>query len=914
MRRLAWSQLRFGAVRTVALLAGMLVAATAFTVLTAASRTSQLRTTGTVSAHFRAAYDILVRPRGAQSRLEAQTGTVQPNFLSGLYGGITMADYRQIQHLPGVEVAAPVAMVGYSLPVQSITVPLPPSALSGSGSGRQLFRSDTTWVSADGTTRVQQPASYVYLTPRPLSMDNATGASYETQGTSRVGVCPAPARTTSPFSPAVQAQTWCWSKVNGLSGGGSYQNLTASHPGVVVTWEFPMLVAAVDPAAEAKLDDLPHALTSGHYLAENAGPGTISSRGTRLTTFPVLAAAQSGVGEFSQTQVRRLADPSAPPVLDAATMSRDATAPGQPVLSVRISAQQAYQRLLAALSGTPGAYPGIDEYWSVGATSYTTAPDGDLAPAPVHNPPSVWRSTFGTDGFVSASMDNADTAYRQLTSHAPSSSTISGTILPIPIPRLAGVFSQSRIASFDPLSQVPLGVYQPTTAAPANAASRRTLAGKDLLPSLNLAGYVSQPVQLVTTLSALPALENQAYFSGDLHAADPISVIRVRVAGVSGPDAVSLARIRQVAQQIAVRTHLTVDIVAGSSPRPTAVDLPAGRFGQPGLRLTEGWVHKGVAVAILTAVDRKSVVLFTLILIVCVLFVANSATAAVRGRRRSLGILACLGWTRPRLFATVLGELAGIGLAAGLLGGALALPIAAGLGLHPSVARAALALPVAMAVAVVAGVVPAWIATRADPLAAVRPPVVPARRAHHPSGVTGLAVLNVTRNPGRTLVGVVSLAVGVAALTLLTAITVAFRGVVVGSLLGDAVAVQIRGVDYVAVIATVLLGLLAVADVVFLNIRERAAELATIRSFGWPERTLDRMIVTEGTVIGALGALTGAAAGLAAAAAFTGELTFRLVAVAVGAAAAGVLLTAAAAIPPAQLLRRLPAAQLLAED
>jgi hypothetical protein len=595
-------------------------------------------------------------------------------------------------------------------------------------------------------------------------------------------------------------------------------------------------------------------------------------------------------------------------------MSRDAAAPGRPVLSVRISAQQAYQRLLAALSGTPGAYPGINEYWSVGATSYTTAPDGDLTPVPVRNPPSVWRSTFGTDGFVSASMDNADTGYRRLTSHAPSSSAIPGATLPIPIPRLAGLFSQSRIASFDPLSRVPLGIYQPTAASPASAASRRALDGNDLLPTLNLAGYVSQPVQFVTTLAALPALENQHYFSGDLHAADPISVIRVRVAGVSGPDAVSLARIRQVAQQIAVRTHLTVDIVAGSSPRPTVIDLPAGGYGQPGLRLTEGWVHKGVAVAILTAVDRKSVVLFTLILVVCVLFVANSATAAVRGRRRSLGILACLGWTRPRLFATVLGELAGIGLVAGLLGGALALPIAAGLGLHPSVARAALALPVAMGVAVVAGVVPAWLATRADPLAAVRPPVVPARRAHHPGGVTGLAVLNVTRNPGRTLVGVVSLAVGVAALTLLTAITIAFRGVVVGSLLGDAVAVQIRGVDYVAVIATVLLGLLAVADVVFLNIRERAAELATIRSFGWPERTLDRMIVTEGAVIGAFGALAGAAAGLAAAAAFTGGLTVRLVVAAVFAAAVGVLLTAVAAIPPAQLLRHLPAAQLLAED
>src|ERR1700761_1794325 len=138
MRRLAWSQLRFGAVRTVALLAGMLLAATAFTVLTAASHTSQLRTTGTVSAHFRAAYDILVRPRGARSALEARTGTVQPNFLSGLYGGITMADYRQIQRVPGVDVAAPVAMVGYTLPIQPVAVPLPASSLSRSG--LQLFR------------------------------------------------------------------------------------------------------------------------------------------------------------------------------------------------------------------------------------------------------------------------------------------------------------------------------------------------------------------------------------------------------------------------------------------------------------------------------------------------------------------------------------------------------------------------------------------------------------------------------------------------------------------------------------------------------------------------------------------------------------------------------------------------------
>ena len=72
-------------------------------------------------------------------------------------------------------------------------------------------------------------------------------------------------------------------------------------------------------------------------------------------------------------------------------------------------------------------------------------------------------------------------------------------------------------------------------------------------------------------------------------------MIRVRVAGVTGPNAVSLARIREVAQQIEVRTHLDVDIVTGSSPEPTTIDLPAGKFGQPALALTEGWVKKGVA-------------------------------------------------------------------------------------------------------------------------------------------------------------------------------------------------------------------------------------------------------------------------------------------------------------------------------
>ncbi|HEY6479435.1 MAG TPA: hypothetical protein VIZ00_05365 [Streptosporangiaceae bacterium] len=151
MGRLAWAQLRFRGGRALALLAGMLVATTAFTVLTGAARTAQVRTVGTVSAHFRPSYDILVRPAGARSRLESTTGTVQPDFLSGIYGGITMTQWHQIQQIPGVQVAAPIAMAGYELVNADFPVWLP--AADVARPGRQLYRASTTWVSANGATR-----------------------------------------------------------------------------------------------------------------------------------------------------------------------------------------------------------------------------------------------------------------------------------------------------------------------------------------------------------------------------------------------------------------------------------------------------------------------------------------------------------------------------------------------------------------------------------------------------------------------------------------------------------------------------------------------------------------------------------------------------------------------------------------
>ena len=190
MGRLAWSQLRFRTVRLLALLLGLLLATTAFTLLTAASRTSQLRTVGTVSAHFVPAYDILVRPKNSRTALETRTDTVQPNFLSGLYGGITTEQWHRIAAIPGVDVAAPIAMVGYTLLISGSSDGSLPAA-DYARPGRQLYRIRTTWISDGGTSRIPQPGGYLYVTPRPLQFDQENGAIRELlPGGKRATVCP----------------------------------------------------------------------------------------------------------------------------------------------------------------------------------------------------------------------------------------------------------------------------------------------------------------------------------------------------------------------------------------------------------------------------------------------------------------------------------------------------------------------------------------------------------------------------------------------------------------------------------------------------------------------------------------------------------------------------------------------------
>jgi putative ABC transport system permease protein len=890
-QRLVWSGVRFARGRAVALGAGLLVAAVAFSLLTASVDVGTARIKGVVGQNWRGVYDLLVLPAGSGSSAGTRGRLVQANYLSEATGGITMAEYEHIAHLPGVGVAAPLEVVGYVL--ETAAVPVDISAVEGRA-GASVLTVTSRFTADNGLSKYRpQEEGYVYITPDPLTpvllKQQLIGPVERLPDGRSVTVCP-----TDP-SEKTPAQLSPFQSL-GLLSGSCYSRQDKTTAQAFVEWSFPVLVAGIDPQAENGLTALGRAVTSGRYLSE--GEGTTHDAGDVVV--PVLASTVSFDGDDDQLTINRL-PASAVAVVRSEQPARIASvlavAKPTPVLHVTITGAQAWQQLLGQLASKGSILPGtrlatrsfaeiVGQYWTASQVSYHPGRGGQIDAIPVTNPDSVWRSGINVIGqaYVFAPPEAVDTAFRTLTEHLAFPSTPARNILL----QSVGEFDPYRILGFSGAKNSPLASYRAPVLTGADAASRKALGDLPLQPDGNLAGYAQQPPLLLTTLAGAHALEDSSNFSAtNDQAAAPIGSVRVRVSGLRGTVQEELGKIAAVGQEIGKATGLRVVVTAGSSPQLVTIGLPAGKFGRPPLQLSEQWTAIMVVLVILRQADRESVALFVLILLVCGLFMAGAALAGVRSRREEMGVLRALGWGRRPVFALVLGEVLALGVLAGLAGAAVSVALIPGLRLGVPMWRAALVFPVAVALAVVSGLVPAWLATRIEPAGTLTPAVrAPRRRGLPVRSITGLAVTGVARTPGRCALAGAAMAAGVAGLAVLLAAQASFGRSIGDSALAGLVTASTRGTDLVSALLALGLGAASVADVTYLNLRERSGELAALAAAGWGRLQLGRLLVTEALITAVAGSVTGAAIGLAAAAGAFG-LSLAVVVGVVGAAAAG---------------------------
>jgi putative ABC transport system permease protein len=914
--------------RAAALMAGILVAATSFTLLTAAVRTSSAITVGIVRGNARSAYDILVRPPGTKTALERSRGLVQGNFLSGIFGGITLAQYHQVAAIPGVDVAAPIANLGYVLVGAELQVSIRPYLDSAP---YQAYRLRPAYVVGDGQRVFPDADMYVYVTSAPLNDEGSGDVSQGYRGRhmwvclwfnedqdgrqvplsywrdpSTPGSAYGPQHVTSPFDPRLRTSLQC---VSTQTPGVSY----GAPPGLIgfdANVEFPVELTAIDPVQETRLVGLDHALVSGRMLTENeaTAPAPAGSY-PDLRYLPVLMTSRPYADETLDIQVQRLT-PARPGDLPAELGTPGAYRyltglPGRPVAALS-------QPFSAIFRHEYGSVPTTYSALLPGGVTYVPGPDGTLSVRETgRQPADVWDSEMTQAGFnPSVPVENTAPQVRQVTALNIGLGVAEDSYLPRPV----GRFDPGRLAGFSALSQVPLETFREPQAVGADPASRAALHDQPLRPDRNLGGYLQQPPAMLTTMNAIPHFfEGRITPPAQMNA--PVSAIMIRVKGVTGIDALSRARVNAVATELhRMFPRLDLDVTVGSSPEPETIMLPAGVVTASAVRVTEDWAHIGVAVAIISALDRKSSILFLLILMVCGLFLGHATVAAVRARRTEIGTLRSLGWSRGEVFISVLAEPAAAGLIAGAAGAALAAVLGLVLHLRSPAWYPLLVIPVALVLSILAGALPAWHASRIGPLEAISRPVPRARRARPVRSLPGLAVRDLTRAPGRTALGALALALGVAALTILLAVTFAYRDVVSVSLLGSAVVTQARGVDYLSAVLALILGVAGTIDVLMISLRERAQELAVLRACGWSRAAVSWLTLLEGLGIGLLGGAAGALAGMAVVTSLGNGLPAGAVVSGLSAAAGGALLVMLAAVVPVSRLSRLTAVSVLGDE
>ncbi|MFE7065095.1 hypothetical protein ACFVAD_23595 [Sutcliffiella sp. NPDC057660] len=92
---------------------GLVLIFSTFPVVIVSLKDAMVQIEDDITKHARGSYDILVRPSGSRSVLEKELGIVEENYLSAGNGGISINEWKQIQQISDIEVAAPVASLGY---------------------------------------------------------------------------------------------------------------------------------------------------------------------------------------------------------------------------------------------------------------------------------------------------------------------------------------------------------------------------------------------------------------------------------------------------------------------------------------------------------------------------------------------------------------------------------------------------------------------------------------------------------------------------------------------------------------------------------------------------------------------------------------------------------------------------------
>jgi putative ABC transport system permease protein len=598
----------------------------------------------------------------------------------------------------------------------------------------------------------------------------------------------------------------------------------------------PLVIAGVDPAAEASLAGLDRCVTDGRLLDSADKPRDIGTPDDeQFTQIPTMVSTSAFVDEPLTVTIEE-AGPS-PEVRDP-THQRD----WHVLRTETTSFQELYEQYASSIHDYVDYWP----VWSSGEVAYNVKETGEtprVAARTVRPDLSIFNKAssfveFDVADSLLVPPEAHDAWFRPVTEHRDVPAAAPGTSYRPKMWQIVGNYDPTCLPGFDPLAGGGLETY-------SYPSVKDQATGRVLTPGRSMSGYLNSPPLVLTNLAGAAWLSDPDRYAGQPGAAF-ISAIRVRVVGLAGPTREAQQVLARIATEIADKTGLQVDVVKGSSPLPVTVDLPPGAFGRPGLSVTEGWSRKGVVLSFREAARSQDIAVVSIVLLCGFLFIAETGVIAVERRRRQLRILRALGWSRMSIATLAELEIVCVGIIAALA--SLALTVVLSLMTDLAVNPAVLVIgPISsVVIATLAGIPSCFRASRAHILST--PPAI--RRSREPAAsIASFALSDILRSPATFALGAVALGLSASLFAGLVLIAASFNGHLDATVLGTHLAAEVAPLHFVIGALGLVLGAGAAGQALALKYLERVPEFATLRAIGWSRRTIAAVLAVQGIAI-----------------------------------------------------------------
>ncbi|RLQ94211.1 ABC transporter permease [Falsibacillus albus] len=798
MLRFIWQNWWRNKERFILLLVGALIVSTGLSYLVGVTQSNNGTIVDELQKRWKSSYHIVVRPPGSRSVTEDKN-LFEPNYLSGLAGGITMDQYETIKSMGDIDVAAPIAMLGYvnnNIVLKKLNIKEP-----------GVYRLKMTDKTNNGA-----------------SITKDTGETYFTVGG--------------------------WRPV-GL--GKEYG--TAQFDGEL-SYGSDVMLAGIDPEAEEKLVGLSSAIKKGnnsrYFNDEDQVQQSDIGDGLIDHSIPIIMSDKEFVDGSYTFEIERLDLPFTADQ-QAQTMEMVKNNGGESFLqkqkgldhqSYTFTTEQAHEKMIQTIWDN-----GFVDNGSGNLSSWLMFKPSPVKYQPVTSPFSKrWPFAYEIQPYTvpENSLLGDKQSYRPVSLYGPNSNDWARLQY-----HYVGLFDPQKLQiSKDPLTELPMETYFPSKAQLVLDENNKPVNPPiDLKPLNSPYGFLTKPPLMLTTIEA----------AADILGDKPISAIRIKVKGVDALTKGTQAKLEKVAKNTEDQTGLITDITLGSSPQPALTHIP-GIDGKKSIGwVQQPWIKTGSSISIFKESKLGLSGVIGSVILVAIVYVFSSNLIMMYARQKEFAVLLSLGWRPSQLSYLIFLESTIIGLFVSIISWLILGFIFLSHHVETSHLRVFMIGVFGLAIYWLGSIIPGLLVRRIKPYEAMRTGEAAnvSRRFIITESFFTMGVNFLFSKWKRSSLSIIAIALPTSLLIFFLFITFRLKGIMFTTWLGQYVAMEIGPMHYIAMGVAILIAILTTAEIIWQNISERQPEIALLKAVGWHNRHIRGLVLLEGAISGILAGILG---------------------------------------------------------